>query len=60
MRSPVWNDPHRVEGKPLIASVENNLGADCGQTGKLAWRREWQINLAQTPSNWKITMALDI
>jgi hypothetical protein len=51
MRSPVRINPHRVEGKQLIASVENHLGADCNQTGKLTWRKYL--------SNWKITMALD-
>jgi hypothetical protein len=39
--------------------VENHLGDDCSQTGKLAWRQGWQINLAAPPLNWKITMALD-
>jgi hypothetical protein len=40
--------------------VENQLGGDCRQTGKLTWRQGWQINLAATPLNWKITMALDM
>jgi hypothetical protein len=35
---PYGNDPHRVEGKPLIAAVENHLGGDYCQTGKLPWR----------------------
>jgi hypothetical protein len=39
--------------------VENHRGGDYRQTGKLAWRRGWQINLAGTPPNWKITMAVD-
>jgi hypothetical protein len=40
--------------------VENHRGGDYRQTGKLAWRRGWKINLAATSSNWKITMAVDM
>jgi hypothetical protein len=29
--------------------VENQLGGDYCQTGKLTWRQRWQINLAATP-----------
>ncbi len=32
----------------MIASVENHLGDDCRQTGKLAWRQGWKIRLATT------------
>jgi len=28
--------------------VENHLGDDCRQTGKLAWRQGWKIRLATT------------